>query len=358
MANKRIFYAIQQAGLAPLGVTTFTSAHTIHGLQTLGINTRFNLSQIFELGQLAIYQQVEALPNVEITLEKCLDGKALIYHLATRGAPAGTLVGRSNVRSSLGLSIFSDSNDSCSGMPIAECVCSGVYVSALSYQFPVEGPSRESVTLVGNNKLWITATGSITFTGQFDNTDIPTNWPPLGVAHRWHMIFGNTAQSGNGGNINPCVLPVDIDGIDGTGYNLLQADGSYGAHVQNIRVNVNLGRDELNELGLKAPFWRYVNFPVEVRCDVEVISTRGDMVSATEYGVLGNGVNLVERPIFISTKEGTKINLGNKNLLQSVTYGNANAGTRGGNATVTYSFVTFNDCTVIHPYDPTSALAG
>jgi hypothetical protein len=363
MSNKRVFYAIQQVGIGAQSVTTFGAGQVIFGLQSVGINTRFNLEQVFEIGQVAIYENVEALPAIDITLEKILDGKSLIYHLATVGAPSGTLSGRSNVRSSCMMSVFSDSQDSSSGTPLTTVYCSGTYLSAVNYNFPVEGDARESVTLVGNNKLWVAATGAgPTFTGQFNtNQDQPANYPPIGVARRQHMIFGNTPQTGGHGTvINPCVLPIDIDGIDpATGYNLLATDGeSYSAHIQSIRVSVNLGREELHELGRKGPYGRYVNFPVEVRTDIEVLTTRGDMVSGTEAGIMGNGNNLSQRPIFISTLEGTKINLGNKNMLQSVTYGGGNAGARGGNATCTYSFITFNDFVVQHPSDPTIALAG
>jgi hypothetical protein len=361
MANKRVFYAIQQAGIGTQGATTFGAAQTIFGLQSVGINTRFNLEQIFELGQIAIYENVEALPAVEITLEKCLDGKSLIYHLATVGSTSGTLNGRANVRASLALSIFSDQQDSSSGTPLTTVYCSGVYVSSVSYQFPVEGAGRESVTLVGNNKLWLLAgSGSPTFTGQFTtNTDSPANFPPVGISRRQHLAFGNAAVTAGTVTVNPCVLPIEIDGIDpATGYNLPAADGiGYAAHIQSIRVTANLGREELHELGRKGPYWRYVNFPVEIRCDIEVLTTRGDLVSATEIGVLGNGNNLAKRPIFIATVEGTKINLGNSNMLQSVTYGGGNAGARGGNATVTYSYVTYNDFVIVHPADPTVALA-
>jgi hypothetical protein len=74
---------------------------------------------------------------------------------------------------------------------------------------------------------------------------------------------------------------------------------TYNVHVQSIRVTVNLGRDELHELGRKGPYWRYVNFPVEVRTDIEIMATRGDMVSATEAGILGFGNNILDRPIFV-----------------------------------------------------------
>jgi hypothetical protein len=362
MANQRVYYPIQQCGIGTQGQVNFGSTETIYGLQSVGITTRFNLEQAFELGQLAIYENIEALPSIEITLEKCLDGKALIYHLATRGSPTGSLSGRQNVRSSFVASIFSDSQDASSGVPLALVYCSGTYVSAVSYQFPVEGNSRESVTLVGNNKLWVNVAGGAgvqTYSGVFlTNTDQPANYPPIGIGRRQHLVFGNVAQSGTGGNINPCVLPLDIDGVDqATGFNLL-VGGNFNVHVQSIRVTVNLGRDELHELGRKGPYWRYVNFPVEVRTDIEIMATRGDMVSATEAGILGYGNNILDRPIFVSTLEGTKINLGNKNKLQNTTYGGGNAGARGGNSTITYSYINYNDFIVTHPADPTVGLAG
>jgi hypothetical protein len=341
MANKRIYYACQQAALAPVGTTTFGSAHTVHGLQSIGINTRFNLEQVFEIGQLAIYENIENLPDIEITMEKVIDGYPLIYHLATRGAVSATLAGRSNVRASLCLSIFADTNDSATGTPIAEVECSGVFVSAVNFALPVDGNCTESVTLVGNNKVWRTA--SFRFTGQFTgNNDTPIG--SGGVQRRENIIFGSGSRAS--------LLPTDIDGITVDGYNVTDSNGDYGAHMQSIRVSCNLGRENLNELGRRGPYHRYVNFPVEVRSDFEVLSTRGDFVQATEAGVLGNGNNLSSRVIKIQLEEGTIIDLGSQNKLNSVTYGGANAGGRGGNATVTYSYTTFNDFTIRHPLDP------
>lgn len=349
MANKRIYYAIQQVAVAPAGTTgaaSFTQAHTIKGLQSVGINTRFNLEQVFEIGQITIYQNIENLPDVEITLEKVLDGHPLIYHLATRGSTSATLAGRSNVKASLVMSVFDDTQDMASGVPISEVYCSGVFVSSLNYNFPVDGNFTESITLVGNNKIW--RTSGFFFTGQFDG--VGTETAPLaseGVNRKEHMTFGS--------GTNACKLPAGVggvDGIDASGYNLIGVDGNYGAHIQSIRVQANLGRESLNELGRKGPYHRYVNFPIEVRCDIEVLSTRGDMVEATEAGVLGNGNNLADKTIFLGCTEGTKLNLGTRNKLASTNYGNANAGGRGGNATVAYSYTTFNDLTVTHPQDP------
>ena len=105
MANRRIFYACQAVGIASEGSTTFTP---IRGLQSVGINTTFNLEQVFEIGMISIYENIENVPDVEVTLEKVLDGYPLIYHLATEDASSRTLVGRSNAKANLGLAIYDD----------------------------------------------------------------------------------------------------------------------------------------------------------------------------------------------------------------------------------------------------------
>jgi hypothetical protein len=320
-------------------------------LQSVGMNTRFNLEQLFQQGQVQLYQNIENIPDVEITLEKVLDGHPLIYHLATKGAVSATLSGRSNVTASLVMSIFDDTQDMASGTPITEVYCSGVYVSSLNYNFPVDGNFSEAVTLVGNHKIW--RTSGFFFTGQFDGSGSEIS--PLaaeGVNRRQHMIFGT--------GVGATKLPGGVGGVDGInsdGYNVKDGSGQYGAHIQSIRVQANLGRESLNELGRKGPYHRYVSFPVEVRCDIEVISTRGDMIEATEEGVLGNGSNLAEKAIYIAVEEGTKLDLGDKCILSSSNMGNANAGGRGGNQTVTYSYTTFSELTVTHPEDPTEDLA-
>lgn len=327
MANKRIFYAVQKAGFSKDGLNTFTP---VHGLQSIGISTKFNLEQVFEIGQIAIYDNVENIPDIEVTMEKVLDGYPLLYHLATNGSTSASLSGRSAARCIVGLSIYSDVQDSASGTPLAQCTMSGMYVSSAGYDFQVQGNSTESVTLVGNNKVW-----SNTFTaGTFDNTDSPA--AAEGVNRRQDVLFGSAG----------CLLPKDIPGISASGTNELAA-GTYGAHVQSIKVSANLGREQLFELGRKGPYHRYVQFPVEVKTDIEVLSLQGDNVQALE-----EADNLTNQTIVVKTREGTNINLGTKNKLATIQYGGANAGGNGGNATDTYSYTTFNDFTVTHPQDP------
>lgn len=329
MSNKRVYYAVQQAGFSRCGLNTFTS---VHGLQSLGINTRFNLEQVFEMGQLEIYHNSENIPDVEATLEKVLDGYPLIYHLATYPSTSASLSGRSNTKTTLGLSIYSDVQNSASGTPLAQCTMSGVYVSSLNYNIQVNGPATESVTVVGNNKFW-----NNTFTPtSFTNNDSPL--AVTGVQRRQNIVFGSSAS----------LLPQDIPGITSSGTNERDVGGDFGAHLSSIRVSTNLGREQLFELGRRGPYHRFVTFPIEVRTDIECISTAGDTVTADENA----NSNLTDRTLKFVMNDSTTLDLGSRNKLSSVTYGGANAGTNGGNATVTYSYSNFNSLSVTHSQDP------
>lgn len=358
MANRRIFYACQAVGIgkdgAPLSDNTYF--REVRGLQSVGINTTFNLEQVFEIGMISIYENIENIPDVEITLEKVLDGHPLIYHLATSdNSSTGTLVGRSNAKAGLALSIVDDTFEAASGTPNTTCFISGCFVSQISYKVGVDGNATESVTMVANNKTWSTGT---TWTADFRPSDdggwdadpyddsAPANQIASGVARRQHVDMSSS------------VFPKCIPGINqSTGKNELDpAFGStcFKVAFQSFSASANLGREQILELGRKAPYFRYVKFPVAVTCDMEVLTKNGDGIGATEAGIVGNGNNLSNETIKLYLTEGTIIDLGTKNKLQSANY--QGGGTDGGNATVTYSFQTFNDFLVQHPYDPNSSL--
>lgn len=375
VVRNRIFWAIQQIGFAAIGTASFTEGH---GVQSVGITTSFNLEQVFELGQIDIYENIEDIPDVEVTLEKVLDGYPLLYHLATENAVGSSLSGRSNEKTIVALSIFNDTDDGASGVtPEAQVDMSGMFTSSMTYTFPVDGPATESLTLVGNNKLW----GGTTFGGQFyqaGTTDIDS---PLsltasgGVNRREDMLFAEGLPSNptdaNGqldaafqnpafapstnALLTSTILPRQMDGISASGTNNQDSEGNFSAHLQSITISTDLGREALNELGRKGPYFRFVSFPTEVTCAIETITTLGDQISATEVGMLGNGNNLQDETIKIAMREGTFIDLGPDNKLSSITYGGADAG--GGNATVTYNYSTFNKLTVLHPQDPAGHVA-
>jgi hypothetical protein len=351
-ANNRIYYAIQQVRVGN------SSKTELHGLQSVGVTTNFSLEQVFELGQLAIYQNVEGVPDIEVTLNKVLDGYPLIYTEATeRGTSLSSglvaispdLAGRQNARTDLELTIYGDNQLSASGNSINTLICSGMYISSISYTFPVDGNFTEDVTLVGNNKVWSGSTNSV---GAFSNTDTPQS--NTGVGRRQYIDMTNSR------------FPSQIPGISVSGTNTKfsqTTDGlGFRTHFQNITVSCDLGREAINELGTLAPYTRYVTFPVEVTSEFEVLAISGDMINATEEGyyagltgttVAGSNTencsarhNLLDQTIFLQTCEGTKIHLGNKNKLTSVNYAGGDTG--GGNVTVTYSYTTFNDFVVAH----------
>jgi hypothetical protein len=364
MANRRIFYATQTLGLAPLGSNSYIATH---GVQSVGVNTNFTLDQILELGKISLYQLVEQVPEIELTASKVLDGYAPLMCLATQGAPNASLVGRSNQRCSIALAIFSDVQESASGTAVSQMVCSGMYYSQSSFSFNTDGQFTESFTAVGNNKSWLTT--GFTYTPTYLTTDAPLALSGSGgVNIRQHMIFypiitgvttpGYTQEKAS--TLDPngqvaaflTILPPDIPGISSSGTNDRTSDGQFGAHIQSITTSVNLGRDSILELGRKEPYFRFANFPVEVNTDITVTSTQGDMVQALELGVTGDGNNLTDRSIRLRAREGTFINLGQKNKLSSINYSGGDTG--GGQVSVTYSYKTFSDYTVTHPDDPSN----
>jgi len=355
MANNRIYYAIQQ-------VTLGAPAVAVHGLQSVGLTTNFNLEQVFEIGQLAIYQNVENIPEIEVALNKVLDGYPLLYVLATETgstiaaglvATSPDISGRQNARTDMVLGIFNDSSSSATGNGFSKVTCEGMYASSISYTFPVDGNFTEDLTLVGNDKIW----GSVV-TGLFAGADSPL--ANEGVNRRQHLVMAN------------CLLPSQIPGISSSGTNNPVGNGSgHAVHFQNITVSCDLGRETMFELGSFVPYHRYVSFPVEVTSEFEIIAVSGDGINASEEGyytgsfafggsatVATTGTsacdarfNLRDQKIYLETCEGTKIHLGQKNKLSSVNYGSGDTG--GGNVTVSYSYSNFNDFMVAHSGDAT-----
>lgn len=354
--NDRIFYACQGVSVQLCGSKDLDvqSTDMVHGLQSVGVNTTFNLEQVFELGQIEIYENIEGLPDIQVTMEKVLDGYPLIYHLATR-LPAGTstagsgLVGRSKQRCDVRLGIFPEeyANIDAGGAAASqEIYMSGMYVSNISYTLPVDGNSTESCTLVGNNKQWFKeGTGRMknASVANFDGEDSPlslgiANSPSGGVQRREDVMLSGS------------ILPLSIQGITSLGYANALNGTVPKVHIQSVAISTDFGREDILELGRKAPYARPATFPIEVTCEIEVVTTSGDFVNALENGdpdlwcTTASGNNTQEEPIFICTRSGYGWDLGSKNRLSSVNYGGGDAG--GGNATVTYSYSNYNDLDV------------
>jgi len=439
MAN-RIYFANQQVAFRRDGVqsgaygphygnnpaqkarATVSPWIAAHGVQSAAVTTTFNLEQAFELGQLSIYENIEGIPDIEVSLTKVLDGYPLLYHLATNeigptggeSAPynvdgtalptthphAPTLAGRSNAKCLVSLGIWPDTQDQAEGDFSTNMEASGMFCSSISYNFPLEDNFTEDVTVVGNNKAWRSnESAGVSFlgcadppwvpydvVGAFDGSDVPkasgsnlpggwaaytNNDPQLvsqqgNVNRRENMNFATSSSDLADITVgyDYVRIPNEIPGVDSAGWISPRAAGtSNEAHVQSITVSTDLGREELFELGTRQPYARIVTFPVEVTCDIEMLSLSGDMIQALADGCSTSTAqctavtdNLTNQTIRVAACEGTRIFLGDKNKLASVNYGGGDAG--GGNVTVTYSYTTFNDFTVLHPQDPNASGSG
>ena len=357
--NNRIFYACQAVCINNEGSSAVEEGDMVHGVQSVGMTTNFNLEQAFELAQIEIYENIEGTPDVEVTLEKVIDGYPLIYHMASTGI-AGTansgLAARSDVKCDLRLGIFdaqannvasAEGASGGSGDAEVEVYCSGMFISSVSYTIPVDGNATESVTLVGNNKLWLTGSDVLikdADVAAFNGTDSPkafgvANSASGGIQRREDVILSG------------CIFPTAIKGVVGSGYgNAANADGTPRIHVQNFTCSTDFSREDILELGRKTPYFRPASFPIEVTCEIEAITTSGDFVNAYELGdpnldaTIDSGNNVASEVIFMFMRGGLGLDLGNKNKLSSVSYGGGDAG--GGNVSCSYSFSNFNQLDV------------
>jgi|TARA_R110000851_G_scaffold137568_1_gene273529 hypothetical protein len=328
-SNNRIFYAVQSVAITPRGTDPITAAHIVHGLQSVGMSSTFTLDQVFEMGQIEIYENIEEVADIEVTLEKVIDGYKLIYDLATAGECKTSIVSASKQRSDCYLAVFDDGQDHATGIPQTVCMNSGMYVSSVSYSYSIDGSATESVTLVGNDRFWNTSTttknpSAVWASNPSTNID-GTDTPLSGVVRRTDILLGA------GGSTLPSEVNLN-EGSDPIG-------NSSNRHVQSISVSTDFGQENIQELGRFGPYFRFATFPVEVTAEFEVVSASGDMIS-----VSGSAPNLTNSTIIIKDNAGTVLDLGTSNKLSSVSYSGGDTG--GGNATVSYSYSNFNVLTV------------
>lgn len=332
MANKRVFYACQGLLIQPVNDAGTAGTYAApKGVQSVGINSNFNIEKIFQLGQLAVYDQVENNPEVEITVNKIIDGTKPLFMLAMGGedgATSGSLVSFQNNRCNVQLGIFPDTETLVSGTAVAKVICTGMYASSINFTFPTDGNCTEEVTLLGTNKTWSSGGLSAVFT----DGDGDGGFTARSVARRYKFDKGS------------CVFPTGAGGMRVT-------DNAV-APLTNVTVSCDFGREAIYTLGTYEPYYRYINFPVDVNTEIESLAIDGDYLNLNDsiYSCTGSGTSLGYFPIkFVICGSGTgnklTLDLGQKNKVQSVNYAGGDAG--GGNVTVTYSFQNSSELTVV-----------
>lgn len=391
--NTRVYYATQAVAIGNIGSTSVVDSPDVvntghvtsnlmiaHGLQSCQVTTNFNLDPIFELGQLSLYENYEEVPEIEVSFEKVLDGYALMYHMGTASATTPTLAGRSEARADvrllIGLTTMEQMATGSLSSGVAEMYCSGMYVSSVSYSLSTDGNFTESTSFVGNDKNWYSGTGEqgvLTNTGDAGlisafassvfGSDAPVGDGTVASVQRRQNVVVGAAGATLGGTTYRTLVPNFVEGgTAATGTNETNAKyinevsaGGGGPFITSFSASVDLGREQINALGKRGPYTRYVNFPVEVTCDLEMLAIGGDNVDAAEEGG-ANGKNLSDHSMQFVLDDSTVICLGSKNKLTSVSYGGGDAG--GGNTTITYSMTNYNDFIILQSGDPAGITLG
>jgi hypothetical protein len=327
--NKRVFYACEAVLLQPLqydgngGYTPVGNFQKMLGVQSVGMTTNFNLEKVFTLGQLAQYDSVETNPELEVTLNKIFDGTAPLYMLCMGGDKWNTrfsLLEASNNRVNMTFGIYRDTSElTVSASGVSSMLSTGMYLQSVSFNFTTDGNATEDVTLVSSNKTW--------------SNDAPNGITVEKVApsivRRWKF------------NIDDSDLPIGDGGMRPN------------SPLNSVTINADLNRDPVYTLGSYEPYDRSIQFPVEVTCEIESLAIDGDFLDLEEgesQGCSGSTSTTTVKnfPIkfVICGEDGSSsfsVDLGNKNKLNSISYGGGEAG--GGNLTITYSFTTDNTLT-------------
>lgn len=425
MPNNRTFYALQQVAIKPNASGATNSVAPIHalnygsgifaptivdevlglwevprGMQSVAVTTNFNREETFQLGQVELYEYSERQPDVELTLEKVADGTKPLWLMLTDPLFRDLVGSTANYRTDIAFNIYADTQTRANqNAPQSAMVASGMYVSAATVTFPVDGAVSESVTLIGNDKIW--ALFDTAVSGETADTYPPVLSPvttetPVGIPSG---VFGNETQAGvselaggTGGfgvvvvgsgvqrreevSLRRSVLPSDIPGVIaavGSGVltevlhdaNLASSAHASGLtqlvatsnvdniveHIQSITCSVDLGRDDIFELGSKRPFVKFVDFPVEVTCAIEVITSQGDLIDARSNIDCGPDNTASNSTIIVRTCDGLQVDLGDQNVITSIDVGGGDTG--GGNMTVTYNYTSFNTWVITHDlFDP------
>ena len=346
--GQRIYYPVHQVGIKTSTDSNYTE---LHGLQSVTTNSVFNSTPVAKLGNMSPHDVITDSSEVAVTLKKLLDGYPLIFTLATSDAVEPTIFQRAIQKCDIGLSVFDDSLTHSVGTPVSVCNCKDMFMSSFSYVFDSQSNFEESVSFVGNEKIWSNDTrivnsedsseaAGLSFDGVFDSNDSPYSY----INRRQHFLI-------NGVDGDTTILPTDIVGVNNEGQ-------PSNTHVSRVSISANINRESVGSLGKSVPHYRIPTFPIEVTTEITTNSVVGDGVSHTENGILGEGEscsyggNLEQHVINIAIDDGTRIGVGYQNKLASVNYQGGDAG-QSNYVTTSYTYKTYdvNPCCILHQTD-------
>ena len=282
----RTYYASQAIGIytggfLPSGTTwdgsTYNAGHgayyknTLDGVQSVGFSSSVEFEQIFELGHLQIFENIEGSPTCEMTIERALPvNSSSMFEMF--GTPGGNYknysVNLGNFASDKGmtarLTVQSD------GDVMTNTSTSSTLTSNFLYGFQING-------FTSSYSISAQTDGAVTESLGIAGVDLIVM--PSGSSNKTRMVRRGTA--------NPKGVfrrqDLGINKQDLAGGALTGTVFSYG-RVQSASISVDVGREDLLEMGRKGPYIRYASFPVEVTMDVEYnVDTGKDSVNGGNF---------------------------------------------------------------------------
>ena len=334
------------------------------GIQSVGFSTSVAFEPMFQLGQTEVYGRMETQsPQVECTISKAIDGSQMLYttvnggHTAANNKAPAELAGN---QVQIALGVYAESVPYASGNTQAAVHCSGMYVSNVQIQLPLDGVATEQLTLVGDTRRWLDSTNPIAANLGSSTRDVIGSGSAPSSYQRWTLDKDGSS------------LPLGVSGYP----------------LQSVNVTMAIGREVIQELGTRGKYCRYATFPFEVTSEFEVIAGRhrtgDDGVSGSDQALVVSGYDFrnyagyacASASVYDTTSDGSPdplgaagvdngeidggfrnqeikvklcgattgdhliIDLGAKNRITSVNYAGGDTG--GGNVTLTYSFQNYN----------------
>jgi hypothetical protein len=352
MSNDRIYYAIQQVSFIRPDNFDYRPGF---GLQSIELNNNINFEAQLECN--ILYDLIESNFDSSFTATKLIDGNIPIYLLATAGQSNGPdIVNRCTSNCNIQLGIWGEDDGGVSGVPKKFVDLSGCFINSINYNFPIEGNFTEEISFFNNIQKWNEfcplleettnnelcddsnsgITGFIDFINSANN-----NVAQRRIARRQDFLFPREVFETNDPDFS--VLPNEIFGV-------VSGVKTDGCKLQSIDLSVTLNREEVFEFGKTFAYDRLITFPIEVTSNFTIIDISGEVLNFIESSDICSTIDFVDnQKIRFSTCDGLRIYLGDKNKLTSISY--QGPGIDGSNATITYTYRTFNFFNVVHIND-------
>lgn len=274
--SRRIYYAVQSPSIG--GVSGL--------FQSVAFNTSVDFEQVFELGTLGQIEDIEGIPQAEITGERAIPVAGATMWGASTAAKGGASACQFIASASVAGSVSVVPDDNTTGTSTRLVNIAGV-VSNYSQNYAVEGPATESMTIVADSISW-GGTGA----GVPNANALPT----------------------------PTTVVLSRKNIDSTGC------------VQSASFNVDLSREDIMCLGQKMPNFKAAQFPIECGADIEQLATAG----STSFAFTQSTETDVTSPFTLTYGLGTLLNA----RTTGASFSGGDSG--GGNMTRTDSYIAYN----------------